>query len=193
MSASALPPDDYLSGKLLIAMPGLLDPRFARSVIYICSHSDEGALGLVVNKPATELAFKDLLEQLEIPVGPDTDQIRIHIGGPVERARGFVLHSGDYNVADATMSVTPDVGMTASVDILRDIARGRGPEQLLFTLGYSGWGPSQLEGEIRRNGWLTSDATPEILFHLSDEAKWEAALATIGVDLRALSPEGGRA
>jgi len=184
---------EFLTGKLLIAMPGIGDPRFARTVIFICSHSEEAAMGLILNRPAPRITFPDLLQQLEIEETPSAREPRIMFGGPVERSRGFVLHSGDYRVADATLPVTKEVSMTASIDILRDIASGGGPAKSMLALGYSGWGPGQLEDEIRANGWLTADADEAILFGDDDAHKWNAALAKLGIDARMLSSEGGMA
>jgi putative transcriptional regulator len=183
-----------LGGKLLIAMPGMGDPRFEKSVVFLCAHSDEGAMGLIVNKPMAELSFSELLAQLEIPRAPGARDIRVHFGGPVEHARGFVLHSGDYNAgSDTTLRVDSRFGMTATLDILEAIAGGRGPAESLLALGYAGWGPGQLESEILQNGWLTCDAAPEIVFGAADSTKWERALNTLGIDPLMLSSAAGRA
>ena len=182
-----------LDGKLLIAMPGIGDSNFDKSVIYMCSHSEEGAMGLIINKPAPDLALKDLLDQLSITPDQPIKLDSIHIGGPVEHGRGFVLHSRDYVAKEATLDVTETVGMTASLEILEDISNGAGPEQCLLALGYSGWGPGQLETEIQSNGWLISDASDDLLFETDDDVKWDAALKTLGIDARMLSAEGGRA
>lgn len=182
-----------LSGKLLIAMPGMGDPRFEKSVIFLCAHSSDGAMGLIVNKPSPDLAFSDLLDQLGIPRGPSPVKLPVHLGGPVEHGRGFVLHSSDYGSEGATLTVDSEFGMTATVDILEDIARGRGPARALMALGYSGWGPGQLEDEIQRNGWLTCDASPELVFDQADGEKWRGALEALGIDARLLSSTGGRA
>lgn len=188
-----IPETRHLDGKLLIAMPLMGDPRFERSVIYVCVHSDDGAMGLIVNKPATDLKFGDLLEQLEIETPDPSREIRVHFGGPVEHGRGFVLHSTDYESSDATLKVDDRFGMTATLDILEDISNGSGPNSCLLALGYAGWGPGQLEGEIQANGWLTCDASPEIVFDKGDEGKWEAALATLGISPSFLSAAGGTA
>ncbi|MFQ5623141.1 MAG: YqgE/AlgH family protein [Paracoccaceae bacterium] len=183
----------FLDGKLLVAMPGMGDTRFERAVIFMCAHSDDGAMGLIVNKPAPDLRFVDLLEQLGIDAESPQSAIRVHFGGPVEHGRGFVLHSAEYSSSEATMAVSDEFGMTATVDILRDIAAGRGPQRSLLALGYAGWGPGQLEAELQANGWLTCDASADLVFGTGDVAKWEAALASIGIDPRMLSAEGGRA
>ena len=182
-----------LGGRLLIAMPGMGDPRFEKSVVFVCAHSDDGALGLIVNKPSPEIRFGDLLEQLEIPRGGRTREIKVHFGGPVEHGRGFVLHSADYASDASTLVVDPRFGMTATLDILQEIAEGNGPSSALLALGYAGWGPGQLEEEIQENGWLICDASNEIVFGKSDEGKWNAALASIGVDARMLTASGGHA
>ena len=184
---------ENLNGKLLIAMPGIGDPRFDRSVVYVCAHSAEGAMGLIINKPAGDLQFSDLLKQLGIAAGDQAIQVPVLIGGPVENSRGFVLHSRDYTATEATLEVSEDFGMTATRDILSDISRGAGPESCLLALGYSGWGPGQLETEIRANGWLICEASSDLVFSLQNEEKWDMALATIGIDPRLLSAKGGMA
>ena len=182
-----------LVGKLLVAMPALGDPRFERSVILICAHSNEGAMGLIVNKPLSQLKFSDLLTQLDIPRAPDGRDIRVHFGGPVERGRGFVLHSGDYAGGPATLRIGGSFGMTATLDVLEALARGEGPREALLALGYAGWGPGQLEREIGRNDWLTSDPAPDLIFAPDDRAKWLAALRAMGIDPMTLSSQAGRA
>jgi putative transcriptional regulator len=183
----------HLNGRLLIAMPSMDDPRFERTVIYMCSHSDEGAMGLVVNRRAPGVTFRELMEQLKIEIGPRAQSQDIHYGGPVEMGRGFVLHSAEFHVDDATLRVDEGVSLTATLDVLRAMAEGKGPRRALIALGYSGWGPSQLEAELQRNGWLTCDADEEILFSRDDSAKWQKALAKIGVDPSLLSATGGSA
>lgn len=182
-----------LSGKLLIAMPGMGDPRFEKSVIFMCAHSDDGAMGLIVNKPAGDLNFDDLLEQLGIEKSPEGRDIHIHFGGPVEHGRGFVLHSADYATPGTTLQVDDGMAMTATLDILDDLAHGGGPQRSLLALGYSGWGPGQLEGEIVQNGWLTCDADPEIVFDADNGSKWGRALKLLGIDPLTLSAAAGRA
>ncbi len=187
------PEATFLQGQLLIAMPGMGDLRFERSVIFLCKHSEEGAMGLIVNKPAPELSFADLLGQLKIQSTVDLKATRVHFGGPVEHGRGFVLHSAEYHVAESSEAVGPDFAMTATIDILQDMARGEGPERALLALGYAGWGAGQLEGEIQANGWLTAPADVELVFGTRDREKWGAALRSISIDPRLLSAEGGRA
>lgn len=182
-----------LCGKLLIAMPGMNDLRFEKSVVYMCAHSEEGAMGLILNKPTPEVVFADLLKQLSIEPLPDLPETPIHFGGPVEIGRGFVLHSADYNLDEITLQVDPQFAMTATRDVLIDIANGEGPSQALLALGYSGWGAGQLEHEIQQNGWLTCDATLEVVFDVPDADKWVAALKLLGVDALMLSATAGRA
>lgn len=182
-----------LTGKLLIAMPDMGDPRFDHAVIYMCAHSAEGSMGLIVNKPTPEVRFSDLLEQLSIEDGDLATDVRVHYGGPVETGRGFVLHTSDYTSGAGTMEVSAGVAMTATLDILEDIATGAGPKRSMLGLGYSGWGPGQLEGELMRNGWLVSDATDDILFGRAAEHKWTAALKVLGIDPLMLSTTGGSA
>lgn len=182
----------YLTGQLLIAMPGMRDPRFAGTVIYLCAHSPDGAMGLVINRTLDEVSFPDLLQQLKIEPPGKVDPIRVHFGGPVESGRGFVLHSSDYG-HESTLKVDQDIGLTATLDILRDIAQGRGPKRKLFALGYAGWGPGQLDGEIHANGWLTVAADDELIFAEDLDQVWDKAVAKIGVDPRFLTNEAGRA
>lgn len=183
---------DSLAGQILVAMPGIGDPRFDRSVIYLCGHSEEGAMGLIVNKPVENISFPELLEQLGIN-GDLESQIRVLFGGPVETERGFVLHTADYHVAGSTLQVTQDMGLTATIEILEEIATGVGPQKSLLALGYAGWAPGQLEDEILSNGWLHCKPSPELIFGPSDETKWEQALAEMGINPAQLSGEAGRA
>lgn len=180
-----------LEGKLLVAMPTMGDPRFARTVIYMCAHSSEGSMGLVLNKRAEHITFPELLGQLGITPAAGAD-IRVHSGGPVETGRGFVLHSDDYSQA-TTMEVGDHVALTATVDILRAIAAGNGPRRCLFALGYAGWGPGQLDAEIQANGWLHVDADQELIFSADIDAKWGRAIAKLGFDVAQLSGAAGRA
>ncbi|MEO0380567.1 MAG: YqgE/AlgH family protein [Pseudomonadota bacterium] len=182
-----------LTGKLLVAMPGMGDPRFDRSVVFVCAHSDEGAMGLIINKPARDVSLDALLAQLEIEAGSDLGEFAVHIGGPVETSRGFVLHSTDYRSRLQTLEVGGDFGMTATMDVLEDIANGGGPRAALVMLGYAGWGAGQLEGEIAQNGWLTVESEASLVFDLADDAKWAAAVGTLGIDPLGLSGMAGRA
>lgn len=183
----------HLAGKLLIAMPGMGDPRFERSVVFLCAYSDEGAMGLIVNKTVPDVSLDDVLEQLDIGRGTGSAGVGVHFGGPVEGGRGFVLHSGDYQGSGGTLSVDSSFGMTATKDILVDIARGAGPRQALTALGYAGWGPGQLEGELQQNAWLAVDADAAIVFDRDNSTKWSRALKKLGIDPLLLSSEGGRA
>lgn len=183
---------EYLSGKLLIAMPNMRDPRFERTVIYMCAHNEDGALGLVLNRLIESLSFHDLLSQLGIDNSKLKQEIRVHFGGPVEPGRGFVLHSADY-LQESSLQVTDDVAMTATVEILKDIAVGGGPRQKLLALGYAGWSPGQLDREIQDNGWLHAPADETLLFDLGLEDKWERAISKIGFDVSMLSSDSGHA
>ena len=182
-----------LGGQMLIAMPGMGDPRFSHSVILICAHSDAGAMGLIINKPVPDLSFDRLIDQLSIPKGEAGREIRVHQGGPVERSRGFVLHSRDWQAGRATMQIAGLYGMTATLDILEALAQGAGPVSALLALGYAGWGPGQLEAEIGRNDWLTTEASSDLIFSPDDGGKWAGALRGMGIDPVSLSSTAGRA
>lgn len=182
-----------LTGKMLIAMPGMGDPRFDKSLILMCDHSPDGAMGLIVNHPTDDLKLRNLLEQLDIPQHDDVPNPTVYFGGPVETGRGFVLHSPDFTSALKSMEITGGFKLTATMDVLEEIARGMGPSQSLIALGYAGWGPGQLEGEIVQNGWLTCDATQELVFGSDNAGKWEAALNSIGAAALTLSASAGHA
>jgi putative transcriptional regulator len=182
----------YLTGNLLIAMPAMGDPRFARTVIYMCVHNEDGAMGLVINRLIESLNFSDLLAQLGIDSGDAAQATRVHFGGPVETGRGFVLHSADY-LQESSLKINNDFALTATMDVLRDIAGGSGPRRSLLALGYAGWGPGQLDAEIQANGWLHADADEELLFDNALESKWERAITKLGVDLGKLSGAAGHA
>jgi len=181
-----------LTGQLLVAMPGMPDARFAKTVIYVCSHSEEGAMGLVVNRLVPTLTFPDLLNQLDIETYGQEDQIRVHLGGPVDEERGFVLHSPDY-MKDSTVVVGSRYALTATVDILRDMASGTGPNQSMLALGYAGWGPGQLDQEILENGWLNVPANDAIVYDDKLDTKWDRALGQLGIDPRLLLDQAGHA
>jgi putative transcriptional regulator len=190
----------YLDGQLLIAMPGMSDERFSRTVIYLCAHSAEGAMGIILNKPAPDLRLPDLLVQLEIVPESDAimlpaqvEQMQVLMGGPVETSRGFVLHSPDFFIEQSTLSIDPEICLTATIDILRAIATGRGPRNAMLALGYAGWGAGQLEGEIQQNGWLNCPADPSVVFDFAIEEKYERAMRVIGVDPAMLSSSAGHA
>ena len=189
----------YLDGQMLIATPTMSDDRFSRSVIYVCAHSSEGAMGIVVNQPAANIKFPDLLVQLDVIPEKDLieikshDEIRVLKGGPVETGRGFVLHSADFFIENSTLPIDDGVCLTATLDILKAIAKGEGPEKSVLALGYAGWAPGQLENEIQRNGWLHCPADPELIFGADTERKYVKALGKIGIDLGKLSSEVGHA
>lgn len=194
MSERQSPSSDegYLTGQLLIAMPQMADPRFARTVIYVCAHTADGAMGLVINREIDQITFPGLLKQLEIEAPNASDQIRVMFGGPVETGRGFVLHSSDY-IQDSTLLIGEDVGLTATMDILKDMAEGAGPRRSLLALGYAGWGPGQLDDEIQANGWLHAPADSNLIFARDIDSKWDRALAKLGIDSALLSGEAGHA
>jgi putative transcriptional regulator len=182
----------WLTGNLLIAMPTMEDPRFTRSVILICSHNEDGAMGIVINKLFGALNFSALMEQLEMEASLPAPDIDVHSGGPVEPGRGFVLHSLDYT-AETTGRVTPEIGLTSTIDILRDMAKLEGPAQALLALGYAAWSGGQLEAELQQNGWLVLPAKSELVFDRALESKWERALAGLGITPALFSGEAGRA
>jgi putative transcriptional regulator len=190
----------YLDGQILVAMPTIRDDRFSRTVIYLCAHSSEGAMGIVINQPAPHIDFGDLLVQLDVI--PDNKLIELPLragevkvlkGGPVETGRGFVLHSADFFIENSTLPIDNGICLTATLDILKAIARGQGPESAVLALGYAGWAPGQLESEIHANGWLNCDADPELVFSTRAELKYESALRKIGIDPAKLSSEAGHA
>jgi putative transcriptional regulator len=190
----------FLDGQMLIAMPGMSDPRFDRSVIFMCAHSDNGAMGIIVNKRAPMISFSELLERLDIMpqenrirLPDDVQSMLVQFGGPVEPGRGFVLHTSDYFSADTSLPIDERVALTATLDILRAIAGGQGPRRSLLALGYAGWAPGQLEDEIQRNGWLSCAADEDLLFGNDLDNKYLSALHKIGVDPAMLSSEAGHA
>ena len=200
-TASAAPSArGYLDGQMLIAMPAMSDERFARAVIYVCAHSSEGAMGIVVNQPATNIKFPDLLVQLEvipaaerIQLPVEAGDVKVLKGGPVETGRGFVLHSADFFIENSTLPIDEQICLTATLDILKAIAHGEGPESAILALGYAGWAPGQLEQEIQQNGWLHCSADPELIFGKDTGTKYDKALRKIGIDLSHLSNEAGHA
>ena len=184
--------DCYFTGQLLIAMPGMRDEQFYKTVIYVCAHTDDGAMGLILNQVINGLSFPSLIEQLGIEEAVNDPTVPIHFGGPVESGRGFVLHSNEYQ-RDATLEVDDSVSLTATIDVLKAIAEGRGPKQSLLALGYAGWGPGQLDDEIRANGWLQVPADMNLIFGDNQVNKWELSIAKIGIDPVMLSDEAGHA
>ena len=191
---------NYLDGQMLIAMPGMGDPRFDHTLIYLCAHSQNGAMGLIVNKVTPMMSFGDLVGSLDAVAGEDLGQaaedlmsMPVLFGGPVEPGRGFVLHTNDYFTPDSSLPVTGKIALTATVDILRAMARGEGPAHASLALGYSGWAPGQLESEIQHNGWLHCAADEELLFGTAHELKYALALRKLGVDPAMLSGDAGHA
>ncbi|MGL4288528.1 MAG: YqgE/AlgH family protein [Phreatobacter sp.] len=190
----------YLDGQMLIAMPTMRDERFARSVIYVCAHSSDGAMGIVVNQTATNLAFPDLLVQLDIipedqkiTLPASTSAVRVLRGGPVETGRGFVLHSSDFYIENSTLPIDEGICLTATLDILKAMATGDGPASAVLALGYAGWGAGQLENEIQANGWLHCPADQDLIFGADLETKYDRAMRKIGIDPSMLSREAGHA
>jgi putative transcriptional regulator len=190
----------YLDGQMLIAMPSMRDERFARSVIYVCAHSSEGAMGIVVNQPAANINFPDLLVQLDVIPAADLIQlpgragsVKVLKGGPVETGRGFVLHSADFFIENSTLPIDEGICLTATLDILKAIARGDGPASALLALGYAGWAPGQLEQELAQNAWLTVQASPQVIFDLPAEDRLPAAMGLLGIDFASLSEQAGHA
>lgn len=194
------PNDGYLDGQLLIAMPLMSDRRFARSVIYLCAHSEDGAMGLIINQRASHISFPDLLKRLGVLPKDDDDDLsneintmEIHVGGPVETGRGFVLHSSDYFATGSTLPIEDGICLTATIDILKAIVSGEGPNRAMLALGYAGWSPGQLESEIQANGWLNCPADADLIFNPDVEDKYARALAKIGIDPSHLVGDAGHA
>lgn len=199
-SGSDVSSQGYLDGRLLVAMPVMGDARFERSVIYVCAHSAEGAMGIMVNRPAGSIDFPQLLMQLniikegeEIQLAGNAEIMKVLSGGPVDTGRGFVLHSSDYFIANATLKINDGVCLTTTVDILKAIAKGNGPRHAILALGYAGWRPGQLESEIQDNGWLHCDADADLIFGDDVDDKYDRALRKIGINPGMLSDEAGHA
>lgn len=182
-----------LLGKILIAMPGIGDNQFAQSVILICAHAEDFAMGLVLNKPITGISLSELLNQMDIQTDIALPDIDVLDGGPVGRDRGFVLHSEDFNCDDATMNIGPDLCLTATRDALHAIASQRSINKAVLALGYSGWGPGQVEAELSENAWLVCDADPDLVYGQNHEDKWRLALLQLGVSPETLQIHGGHA
>src|ERR1700732_1124757 len=190
----------FLDGQMLIAMPSMGEERFARAVIYMCAHSADGAMGIIVNQPAAHISFSDLLVQLEVLPAADLIQlpqqaggVKVLKGGPVDTQRGFVLHSADFFIENSTLPIDEGICLTATLDILKAIARGEGPLSAVLALGYAGWAPGQLETEIHQNGWLHCAADLELIFGADNEGTHALALKKIGVEVGMLSSEAGHA
>jgi putative transcriptional regulator len=190
--ASTSTSEGYLTGQLLIAMPAMSDPRFEYSVIYMCAHTDEGAMGIVLNRTLEQPSFDDLLKQLDVAPTPPARRIRLCSGGPVDNGRGFVLHTADWT-GDGSLHVNENVALTASLDVLKAIAEGGGPRQGILALGYAGWGPGQLDAEIHQNAWLSAPADETIVFDPDADTKWRRALAKLKIDPLLLSGDAGHA
>ena len=182
----------YLDGQLLVAMPSMGDERFQRSVIFMCAHSEQGAMGLIVNRIADQVSFRDLLQQLQIEVPSSHREINVHTGGPVETGRGFVLHTTDYS-QESTLRVDDEFGLTATADILKSIACGEGPTRSMLALGYAGWSPGQLDAEIQANGWLHVASDVELVFDDDLDGKWVRSIQKMGIDPSFLSLDAGHA
>ena len=183
---------DFLTGQLLIAMPAMEDPRFAHSVIYLCAHTPEGAMGLVLNRPLQRPKFDELLRQLDVAPVPPARRIRLCAGGPMDNARGFVLHTTDWT-GEGSLRVNDALALTASLDVLKAIAEGNGPREGLLALGYAGWGPGQLDAEIQQNAWLSVPADETIVFDADHDTKWRRALGKLNIDPLLLSGAAGHA
>jgi putative transcriptional regulator len=189
----------YLDGQMLIATPAMADDRFSRTLIYVCAHSPEGAMGIVVNQPASNINFPDLLVQLDVIKEGEaiefahSDEIKVLKGGPVETGRGFVLHSADFFIENSTLPIDEGICLTATLDILKAIAKGNGPTNAILALGYAGWAPGQLESEIQRNGWLHCPADPDLIFGNDNDQKYAKALRKIGIGPGMLSSDIGHA
>ena len=194
MTPRSTAPFHDLTGQLLIAMPDLGDQRFQGSVVFLCAHSPDGAMGLIVNKPMHDVRFRDMLDQLGIARAAATPDVPVCYGGPVQMWRGFILHSAAYaGSRKDRLEVDDRYAMSATLDILTEIARGTGPVHNILALGYAGWGPGQLEEEIAHNSWLTAEALPEVVFAPRMHDKWAAALASLGISPLTLSSQAGHA
>ena len=190
----------FLDGQMLIAMPSMRDERFARTLIYMCAHSSEGAMGIVVNQPAADISFPDLLVKLDVIPANERIQlprragtIKVLKGGPVETQRGFVLHTADFFIENSTLPIDEGICLTATLDILKAIARDEGPANAVLALGYAGWAPGQLEKEIQHTGWLHCTADSDLVFGTDTGGKYEKAMGKLGIDLGMLSSEAGHA
>ncbi len=182
-----------LTGTLLVAMPAMVDPTFRRAVVLVCAHSPAGAMGLMVNRPASDMTLRRLFSELGLDGGEANFATRIRLGGPAEGTRGFVLHSPDYDEGAQTLRILPALRMTGSRTLLSLLGRGEGPVRHLLTMGYCGWGPGQLEAELSNNIWLTANADTDLIFDQDDALKWKRAVADLGISLEALSNSAGHA
>ncbi len=192
MSTEITVDGEYLEGRILIAMPTMSDPRFKKTIILLCTHNEEGAMGIVLNKNMEAFTFGSLLEQLEIQHDSNLEKTRVHFGGPVDAERGFILHSTD-TVQENSTVIGEGIALTATLDMLERMATGEGPDSSFIALGYAGWGPGQLEAEIQENGWLIVDADPDLVFSDQLTGKWQAAIDKLGFDPGLLSMDAGHA
>jgi putative transcriptional regulator len=184
--------EGYLTGQLLIAMPNMQDPRFHKTVVFVCVHNEDGAMGIILNRLVSGMSFNEIIKQLDLGATITAKDRPLHFGGPVEGGRGFVLHSLDYSNKE-TLKVNDTIGLTATLDILKDMAEDNGPKQAILSLGYAGWSPNQLETELRHNGWLTVAADTTLVFDARLDKKWDAAFAKLGISPEMLSSDGGSA
>lgn len=182
-----------LTNHFLIAMPGLRDPNFHHTVTFLCEHNDEGAMGIVINRPL-DIQLAEVFEHMDIAATDmKANRIPVFMGGPVQTERGFVLHRTSQSLWDSTLQISPEISITTSRDILEAVARGEGPERVLVALGYAGWGSGQLEEEMAANAWLSGPADPSLIFEMPVEERWEAAAKLLGIDLMLLSGQTGHA
>ena len=188
----AKPDAQFLTGKVLLASPGMLDPRFFEAVIFLCSHTEHGAMGIMVNKPAMNLNFTQLLQRLGVPDNLSSDHKEVYVGGPVEIERGFVLHSNDYEIPGLTVKIN-EFSFSVSIEVLTDIIAGKGPKNSILALGYAGWGPGQLENEIMEDGWLVSEPDQRLIFTEKYDRKWDLGINKLGINLSKLSAISGQA
>ncbi len=172
---------ESLAGSFLVSTPQMPDPRFDEHVIYICAHNEEGAMGVAVNRPNLSISLAEIIQEVQLPV-PENDLPGVHLGGPVDLESAFILFKSGYH-AEHKLEISDTISLTREIKVLEDIAKGRGPEQYLFIIGYTGWGPGQLEGELLDNGWLTLPANDEIIFSMPDDMKWKAAAMQYGIDI----------
>lgn len=184
--------DGYFEGQLLIATPMLVGSCFAKSVVYLCSHNAEGAMGVIINQRIANIDCNEIYTQLGIELDQDIQDIPVHFGGPVDTSRGFVLHTSDY-AGTETVVMEENISLTANIDVLKDIALGKGPTQCILALGYAGWSPSQLEKEIEQNSWISVPATEELVFGTSNDSKWIVAAQSLGIDMAKFSSMTGHA
>lgn len=182
----------YLEGQLLVATTLITESCFNRSVLYVCTHGEEGAMGVIINHPLTELSYTEVMKQLKIPYSIDIDEPSVYLGGPVEASRGLVVHSPEYSQSD-TVHLSEDIAVTSNLQVLHDIAKGYGPRKHLLTLGYAGWAPGQLEAEVEANSWISVPATSELVFDTPDTEKWNLTAGSLGIDMFKLSGDVGHA